>query len=126
MKPTQAEKSFLQARIKSFSYAIQGIVFMLKTQHNAWLHTIASVLVILLGLYLNIQPNDWRWLIVAMVMVWMAEAFNTAIEYVCDVVSPQYSIMVKHAKDIAAGAVLISAIGAAFIGSITFLPFLKA
>lgn len=124
-QPPNATQGFtLLARCKSFSYAMQGILFMLKTQHNAWLHFIATVLVTGLGLYFRIKVDDWRWLIAAIVMVWVAEAFNTAVEYVCDVVSPGYSELVKHAKDIAAGAVLISAFGAALIGSLTFWPYL--
>ena len=115
----------LLARFKSFSYAFQGIIFMLKTQHNAWLHFIATLMVTGLGLYFPVKTDDWRWLIVAIVMVWVAEAFNTAVEYVCDVVSPGYSEVVKHAKDIAAGAVLICAFGAALIGVVTFWPYLE-
>jgi diacylglycerol kinase (ATP) len=98
---------------------------MLRTQHNAWLHAIASIIVISVGFGLRISLADWRWLIVAMAMVWVAETFNTAVEYVCDGVSPGHSIAVKHAKDIAAGAVLICALAAAFIGAFTLLPYLR-
>jgi diacylglycerol kinase len=114
----------LTARLKSFGYAMQGILFMLKTQHNAWIHLIATVSVVSLGWYFQIKVDDWRWLIVAIVMVWVAETFNTAVEYVCDMVSPGYSELVKHAKDIAAGAVLIGAFGAMLIGAVTFWPYL--
>ncbi len=113
----------LLARGKSFHYAMQGIIFMLKTQHNAWLHLIATVVVIGLGCYFHIKAEDWRWLIVAIVMVWVAETFNTAVEYICNVVSPNYSDAVKHAKDIAAGAVLICAVGALLLGVLTFFPY---
>jgi len=112
------------ARIKSFAYALQGIGFMLKTQHNAWVHALASAGVIATGLILKVSASDWRWLIVAMAMVWVAETFNTAVEYVCDVVSPGYSEAVKHAKDIAAGAVFLCAVAAVAIGGITFWPYL--
>ena len=114
------------ARLKSFGYAFEGIVFMLKSQHNAWLHLVATVLVILTAAFLQVRPEDWRWLIVAIVMVWVAESFNTAVEYVCDVVSPEYSMAVKRAKDIAAGAVLICAVGAAVIGTLTLWPYADA
>ncbi len=113
----------LAARLKSFRYAIDGIVFMLRTQHNAWLHGVATVIVISLGLACDINAQDWRWLIVAMAMVWVAETLNTAVEYVCDVLSPEYHLAVKHAKDIAAGGVLIAAIAALLIGAITFWPY---
>lgn len=121
-KPKQ---TFLAARAKSLGYALQGVRFMLKTQHNAWLHLVATVLVIGLGGYVGMDADNWRWLIAAIVMVWVAEAFNTAVEYVCDVVSPGYSEVVKHAKDIAAGAVLLSAVGAAVIGGVTFWPYVS-
>jgi len=119
-----AQPFTLAARMKSFAYAIQGIVFMLKTQHNAWLHFIATLLVIALAIYCGVNSSDWRWLVVAMAMVWVAETMNTAVEYVCDVVSPNYSQAVKHAKDIAAGGVLIAAAGAMLIGGLTFWPYL--
>lgn len=113
----------LAARCKSFSYAITGVVFMLKTQHNAWLHAVATLLVIALALYCGVSESDWRWLIVSMAMVWVAETLNTAVEYVCDVVSPGYSEAVKHAKDISAGGVLIAAVAALLVGVLTFWPY---
>ncbi len=114
----------ITSRLRSFGYAFQGIAFMLRTQHNAWLHLTATCLVVLAAVWLRLEFADWRWLIIAIAMVWMAEAFNTAVEYVCDVVSPNYNDAVKRAKDIAAGAVLICAIAAALIGAITFWPYL--
>ena len=112
------------ARLKSFVYAFSGLGFMLRTQHNAWLHSIASLIVVAVGIGLRVSLADWRWLVIAMAMVWVAEIFNTAVEYICDVVSPDYSIAVKHAKDIAAGAVLVCAMAAAFIGAFTLWPYL--
>lgn len=111
------------ARLKSVVYAVDGLVFMLRTQHNAWLHLAATVAVIVAGIWFKVRLDDWRWLVAAILLVWMAEAFNTAVEYVCDVVSPGYAEAVRRAKDIAAGAVLVCAIGAALIGVITFWPY---
>jgi diacylglycerol kinase (ATP) len=115
-----------RARIRSFSFAFAGLAFMLRTQPNAWVHLVATVLVICAGLLLPVSLSDWRWLIAAIASVWMAEAINTAIEHVCDVVSPQFNLSVKRAKDIAAGAVLVGAIGAATIGATVFLPYFGA
>jgi diacylglycerol kinase (ATP) len=112
------------ARLRSFGFAFSGIAFMLRTQHNAWLHLIATIAVVGVSLFLGISASDWRWIVVAIFLVWSAEAFNTAVEYVCDMVSPSYNVVVKHAKDIAAGAVLLSAISAACIGLLTFWPYL--
>jgi diacylglycerol kinase len=126
-EPPDAPARFsIASRLKSFGYAFAGIGFMLRTQHNAWLHLVATVLVLGLAAFLKVRLDDWRWLIAAILMVWSAEAFNTAVEYVCNVVSPGYSLVVKNAKDIAAGAVLISAVCALFIGIITFWPYVQA
>jgi diacylglycerol kinase (ATP) len=111
-----------RARLRSFRYALQGLRTMLTTQHNAWLHLAATLLVAGAALALKVSASDWRWLVVAIAMVWVAEAMNTAIEFVCDVVSPEFSHAVQGAKDIAAGGVLVSALGAAGIGVLTFWP----
>lgn len=121
-----AQRFTLVARIQSFGYAIEGIIFMLKTQHNAWCHVIGTLLVTGLAAWCGVSASDWRWLIVAMAMVWMAEALNTAVEYLCDVVSPQFSMAVKRAKDVAAGGVLIAACAALAVGAATFWPYFLA
>jgi diacylglycerol kinase (ATP) len=112
------------ARMQSFVYAWNGILHMLKTQHNAWLHGLASIAICGFAYYCKVTPNDWRFLLMAMAFVWITEAINTAIEYVCDIVSPEYSDAVKHAKDIAAGSVLIAAVLAASVGVLTFWPYI--
>ena len=114
------------ARLKSFGFAFSGIGFMLRSQHNAWLHLVATITVVVASAVLKISASDWRWIIVAIFLVWSAEAFNTAVEYVCDMVSPGYNVVVKHAKDVAAGAVLLSAFSAAVIGLLTFWPYLAS
>lgn len=111
-------------RLQSFRYAATGIVFMLRTQHNAWIHLLMTLIVCLAGFWLRISSADWRWLTVAIVVVWAAEATNTAFEYLCDVVSPEFHVSVAKAKDIAAGAVLVCTGGAAVLGLLTFWPYL--
>lgn len=113
-----------RSRIRSFGYAFEGIAVMLQTQHNAWLHLLASALVCAAAATLGVSAADWRWLVVAITLVWAAEAMNTAVEFLCDVVSPEYVPAVKGAKDIAAGGVLITAVGAAAIGVLTLWPYL--
>ncbi len=117
-------QTFIYERLKSFSYAFSGLSFVLKTQHNARLHLVISALLVILAIFLKISADDWRWLVLAITIVWFAETINTAFEYVCDVISPQFHADVKKAKDIAAGAVLICAIGAALLGLMIFLPYL--
>lgn len=97
----------IAARLKSFTYAFSGFAFMLRTQHNAWIHLAATAAVIALGFALNVSLDAWRWLIAAMALVWVAEAMNTAFEHLCDVVSPQFHESVKRSKNIAAAAVLV-------------------
>jgi diacylglycerol kinase (ATP) len=112
-------------RLRSFRYAFAGIAFMLRTQHNAWLHLAATIIVVTAGVVLRISNEDWRWLAVALVLVWVSEAVNTAFEHLCDMVSPDFHASVKISKDIAAGAVLIAAIGAVALGVLVFLPYLS-
>lgn len=116
----------IAARLKSFAHAFAGLAYMLRTQHNAWLHLLATILVAGAGFTLNVSANDWRWLLAAMALVWIAEALNTAFEHLCDVVSPDIHLSVKRAKDIAAGAVLLAAMAAALIGVLTFWPYVLA
>ena len=110
-------------RIRSFKYAFVGIWTMLKSQQNAWIHAFATVAVVIAGFVLGISPAECCWLVLAIIAVWMAEALNTAIEFLADVASPEFHPLVKKAKDVAAGAVLISAIGALIIGIIIIGPY---
>src|SRR5450830_691369 len=111
-------------RLQSFRFAALGLVFMFRTQHNAWIHLALTGAVVVAGWRLQVSAADWRWLVVALVLVWFAETLNTAFEYVCDVVSPEFHGAVEKAKDIAAGAVLICAVGAALLGGLTLWPYL--
>jgi len=95
---------------------------MLRSQHNAWVHALASVAVLVAGLKLEVGRGEWLALILAIVSVWTAEALNTAFESLCDVASPEFHPLVERAKDVAAGAVLIAAIGAVAIGVVVFGP----
>jgi diacylglycerol kinase (ATP) len=122
--PSTATRFSWRKRLRSFSHAFNGLALMIQTQHNAWLHLLASLMLAATAWLLGVSASDWRWLLFAITLVWAAEAMNTAVEFVCDVVSPQYSFAVKSAKDIAAGAVLISAAGAAGIGLLTLWPYL--
>ncbi len=95
---------------------------MLKSQHNAWVHACATVAVVGAGLFLGVSPSEWCLLVLAIMAVWTAEALNTAFEFLADVASPEFHPLVKDSKDIAAGAVLISACGAVVIGLLVLGP----
>ena len=97
---------------------------MVKSQHNAWLHALATVIVVSVGCLFHIDTGDWCWLVLALMAVWTAEAMNTALEFLADVASPEFHPLVEKAKDVAAGAVLLSAIGSVIIGFLVFLPHL--
>lgn len=108
--------------INSFKYAIEGFVSSFKTERNMKIHILAMVLVIALGLFFELNKNEWCIIITAIVIVISAELFNTAIETVVDMISPEKNPQAKLAKDIAASAVLVLAIGTVIIGLIIFIP----
>ena len=121
------EKRFsLKKRLRSFKYAFQGIGYLLRNEHNAWIHLFITVCVIAAGFLLRVSPNEWIAIIFAIGMVFAAEAFNTAIEALSDVISSDYKRLIRRAKDVAAGGVLLAAIAAVSIGLIIFIPKLIA
>jgi diacylglycerol kinase (ATP) len=115
----------LVQRLRSFGYALSGMRYVLQTQHNAWLHLAATVVVCGLAFGLRVQASDFRWLVLSIALVWFAEIFNTAFEFLCDAVAPEFSASVAKAKDIAAAAVLVTALAASIIGASVFWPYLQ-
>lgn len=97
---------------------------MLKSQHNAWIHAITTGMVIFAGFYFHVTALEWCLLILAIMSVWAAEGFNTALEFLADASSPDYHPLVGKAKDVAAGAVLIAAAGSFIIGIIIFWRYI--
>ncbi len=97
---------------------------MLASQQNAWIHTAATIAVVAAGLYFHLTKFEWCWIILTIVSVWTAEALNTAFEFLTDVASPSFHPLAEKAKDVAAGAVLITAIGSVLIGMLIFGPHL--
>lgn len=99
---------------------------MLRTQHNAWIHAFATAGVIVLGVACRLSRLEWVVIVLAMMFVWVAEALNTACELIVDLASPAIHPVAGRAKDMAAGAVLIAAIGAVVIGLLVLGPHLAA
>ena len=95
---------------------------MIRCQHNAWIHVVATVSVLAAGFLFRVSPADWCWIVLALSIVWTAEALNTAFEFLADAASPEFHPLVRDAKDVAAGAVLVTAVAAAVIGAIIFWP----
>ena len=114
----------LEKRIKSFGYAFKGIASLIKKEHNAWIHCLAIVVVTLTGLYFGITKTEWCIVILCFGLVLAAEGFNTAIERLVDLVSPDYHPIAGDVNDVAAGAVRICAIAAAIVGMIVFIPYI--
>lgn len=113
----------LQKRLKSFTYALSGIGSFLNKEPNAWIHCSAIVIVTIAGFLFGITRTEWLVIILCFGIVLAAEALNTAIERLVNLVSPDYHPIAGDVKDIAAGAVLICAITAAIIGLIIFIPY---
>lgn len=116
------ERFSLRKRAKSFVYAARGLKRFIGKEHNAWIHCTATITVTLLGYLLRISASEWIAVVLCIGMVFSAEAFNTAIERLVDLVSPEYNKKAGEVKDIAAGAVLLCAVAAAIVGGIIFLP----
>lgn len=108
--------------INSFKYAFTGIISAFKSERNLKIHTTIMILVIICGIALNITLNDWLTCIICFGIVISGELFNTAIETIVDMVSPEYNQKAKLAKDVSAGAVLVLAIASALIGFLIFIP----
>ena len=109
-------------RLRSIRCAVNGVAVMLRSQHNARIHAAATLAVCLAGVLLGLSASEWCWIVLAIVAVWTTEALNTAFELLTDVASPGFHPLAGRAKDVAAGAVLISALGSMTIGAVIFGP----
>ncbi|MDB6120011.1 MAG: dgkA [Verrucomicrobiaceae bacterium] len=111
---------------KALRFAFAGLAYLLRTQRNARIHAVVSVIVIVLGAWLRLDAHDWCWLVVAMTGVWSMEAVNTALECLGDFVTSEHCPLIGHAKDAGAAAVLCAAAGASVIGLLVLGPPLWA
>lgn len=117
--------SKIRRRLASFKWAFNGLRILFTDEFNAKVHLCAMLTVTVLGLLCAITKYEWLILILAMGMVLSAEAFNTAIEQLADVVSPQRQPAIKRVKDLAAAAVLLAALAALVIGVLIFVPYIS-
>ncbi len=125
-RPPAAEGFRLRARARSFQFALRGLVRVLASQHNAWIHALASAFVVLLGFLLGVSRLEWALLALAIGLVFAAEALNTAIESLGNRISQQSDPWIESAKDAAAGGVLAAALAAAVAGWLVLGPRLLA
>ncbi len=122
----QQNKFSIKNRIRSFSYAFNGLKILLKEEHNARIHLIIAVLAIFMGFFFHISRMEWIAIIFAVGFVFALEIVNSSIEKLADRVSPDYSEQIKKVKDLSASAVLIAAISALGVGLLIFVPRLFA
>ncbi|MCB0637300.1 MAG: diacylglycerol kinase family protein [Lewinella sp.] len=118
-------KELLIRRIKSFGYAGKGLYTLFRTQPNAWIHLTAVAVVSGAGWWLGIERWEWIILVLCYTLVLMAEAFNTALEFLTDLASPEAHPLAGKTKDVAAAGVLIAALGAVVVAAFIFGPPLR-
>ena len=118
----QAERFSIRKRANSFSYAVDGIMRFLKSEHNAWVHLAATVGVIGMVLMYRVSTVEAVLLVFSIGFVWVAEIFNTCIERIMDFISKERHPQIQLIKDMSAGAVLVAAITALIIGLVVFIP----
>jgi diacylglycerol kinase (ATP) len=121
-RDAESSRFSLAGRVRSFGFAAAGLGLMLRSEHNAWIHALATLLVLALAIVFPISGLEWCLLALAIALVWSAEAMNTALELLADSVSPGHHPLVGQAKDVAAGAVLVAALGASVVGLIVLGP----
>jgi diacylglycerol kinase len=122
--PDREERFSIVRRARSFAHAGRGICVFLKTAHNAWIQIAILIIATALGIYLGITRTEWMMLVFAAGFVLAAEAFNSAIEIDIDLTSPEQHPSARDTKDVAAGAVLISACTAVIVGILIFGHYL--
>jgi diacylglycerol kinase (ATP) len=113
---------FLQSRLRAFRYAFSGWWYVIRSQRNAWIHALVSLLVVLVSAWVGLTAENWALVILAMALVWTAEFLNTALEAVVDLASPSENHLAKVGKDVGAASVLIASLSAAIIGIMIIGP----
>jgi diacylglycerol kinase len=115
-------RQFTVSRVRSFGHAFDGWWYVLRTQRNAWLHVAIALAAFGLAAWLRLSALEWAIIVLTTALVFAAEFFNTAIELVVDLASPQEHQLAKLGKDVAAAAVLLTALAAVFVGILVLGP----
>lgn len=119
-KPFSAPITFAESK----KHAIKGIKLIIKNERNFRIQIAVAIMVIIFGFLLQVSHRDWIAVAFLIALVLISEAFNSVIEAVCDTVSKDYRVNIKYAKDVSAGAVLVSAVLSVILGLIIFVPYL--
>lgn len=112
----------LKSRFDSFGYALRGLADLLRTQPNAQIHAVVTVCVLVSGWWFHLARWEWVAIVLCIALVLALEAMNTALEYLADQVSTERRPLIGKAKDVAAAAVFLCALGAVVVGLIIFIP----
>ena len=118
-----AKKKFsIIARLRSFKFAFRGLIYLFRDEHNAWIHALAAIVIIAMGLAFKLTGFEWVAILFAIALVFITELINSAIENMVDLMHPELHPKAGKIKDLAAAAVLIASIIALIIGVLIFLP----
>ena len=124
--PVLAHPPRLRRILRSFGYAFEGLATLLRTQPNFVVHVVLASLAVLVGLILRLGLTDMAVVVLTIALVLVVESFNTALETLCDLVSPEVHPLIKRAKDVSAAAVLLAALAAVALAALLFLPRLAS
>jgi diacylglycerol kinase (ATP) len=122
----ESQKFSIRGRIKSFYYAGAGIRMFLRREHNAWIHLVATIVVVIAAWILKVSCSEAIALTLVIGLVWITEMLNTCLERLADLVYQERHPEIKFIKDLAAGAVLVAAIVAVIVGLLIFIPKIQA
>lgn len=118
----KSNKFSIKSRLKSFTYAWNGLKILLKEEHNSRIHLVGAIIAMGLSFFFKISTFEWIAVIFSIGFVFAMELLNSALENLADFATTEKNEMIKKAKDLAAGGVLIAAITAGSIGCIIFAP----
>ena len=118
-----AHKKFsLKSRLESFRFALNGLLLLLKNEHNSRIHILATIIAIIMGIIMKLDHYEWSLLVIVIGAVFLTELLNSSIESLADLIDPEFNELIMRAKDYSAAAVLISAIVAIVVGGLIFIP----
>jgi diacylglycerol kinase len=118
-----AQKKFsLKSRLESFKFALNGLLLLLKNEHNSRIHILAAIIAIVMGIIMKLDHYEWSLLVIVIGAVFLTELLNSSIESLADLIDPEFNELIMRAKDYSAAAVLISAIVAIVVGGLIFIP----
>ena len=115
-------KFSLKSRLGSFRFAVNGLLLLLKNEHNSRIHILATIIAIIMGIIMKLDHYEWSLLIIVIGAVFLTELLNSSIESLADLIDPEFNEPIMRAKDYSAAAVLISAIVAIVVGGLIFIP----